>query len=81
MKVFFDDKKLVIITSTKPIHFDLPIEVNKALGCEIKFIISRNESLAEYATKNKISQPLFKHKHKHEKQQFEKEEVSYLLKV
>ena len=40
MGIYINDKKLLIITSPKPIRFALPIEVNKTLNHEIKFIIS-----------------------------------------
>ena len=48
MSVFFDNKKLLIITLPKSLHFNLPIEVNKILEHETKFTISHNESLGEY---------------------------------
>ena len=48
MKIYNDDyKNHVIITSTKTIHVDLPIEIN-----DIEFIKNRSESLAEYKIKN-----------------------------
>ena len=36
-----------------------------SLEHDIKFIISRNESLTEYTKKNEISQLLFKYQHGH----------------
>ena len=71
-KIFFDDKNHVII-SPKTIYFDLPKEFTKSLEHEIKSMITRNESLTEYTTKNEISQLLLKYldrndSHEHEKQ-------------
>ena len=68
MSIYFDDKKLVVIPSTKSISFDLPTEVKKIPEHEIKFIIGCNESLAECEIKNEISKLLFKYKHEHQKQ-------------
>ena len=56
------------MTSPKLIRFDISIEVNKSLEHEIRFITNRNESLAECAIKNEISQLLFKYKHEQDKQ-------------
>ena len=67
-KIFFDGKKVVIMTSPKLIRFDISTEVNKSLEHEIRFITNRNESLAECAIKNEISQLLFKYKHEQDKQ-------------
>ena len=53
MKSFFEDKKLVIISS-KTIRLNSLIEINKSIRHEIKSIISRNESLAEYEKKKKV---------------------------
>ena len=63
MGIYISDKKLVIITSPKTNCYYLPIEVNKSLQHEIKFIMSHNESLAENVTKKEISQLLLKYKH------------------
>ena len=52
VKSFFEDKKLVIISS-KTIRLNSLIEINKSIRHEIKSIISRNESLAEYEKKKK----------------------------
>ena len=43
MKIFFDDEKLIIISSKK-MRFDLHTKVIKSLKLEIKSIISCNES-------------------------------------
>ena len=53
MKSFFEDKKLVIISS-KTIRLNSLIEINKSIRHEIKSIISHNESLAEYEKKKKV---------------------------
>ena len=60
MRIYIDYINLVIIPLPKIIRVALPIKINKSLKRDIKFIISRNESLAEYTIKNKISQLLFK---------------------
>ena len=60
MRIYIDYINLVIIPLPKIIRVDLPIKIKKRLKRDIKFIISRNESLAEYTIKNKISQLLFK---------------------
>ena len=52
MGIYINDKMLLIIASLKSILFYLPIKVNKSLEHETKFIISRNECLAEYTIKN-----------------------------
>ena len=66
MGIYINDKKLLIIASPKSIRFALPIEVNKSLKHEIKFIISLNKLLAEYTIKSEISQLLFKYKHEND---------------
>ena len=68
MGIYGNDNSLVIIALSKSICSNLLIYVNKCLKHEIKSIISRSESLAEYRIKNEISQLLFKYKHEHEKQ-------------
>ena len=60
MRIYIDYINLVIIILPKTVSIDLPIKINKILKHDIKFIISRNESLAEYTIKNKIRQLLFK---------------------
>ena len=60
MKIFFEDKKLVLISS-KNIRFDFLIEIKKSQKHKIKSIIRRNESLAEYTMENEISQLFFKY--------------------
>ena len=52
MGVFTDGNKLVIITKPKSIRIDLPIKINESIEDHIKYIVSRNKSLAEYAIKN-----------------------------
>ena len=64
MRIFFDDKKLLIM-STKTIHFDASIEVNKSLKHEIKSIVSRRESSTEYTIKNEINQLMSRYKHEY----------------
>ena len=49
MGVYIDDNKLVIITKPRTIPIDLPIKINESLDYDIKFIIGRTESSAEYA--------------------------------
>ena len=73
MKIYIDDYKiLVIVVLPKTIRVDLPIKVKKSLKHEIKFIINLNESFAEYAIKNEISQLFFKYgyeyRHEHKKE-------------
>ena len=65
MGIYTDDENLVIIIA-KTVHVDLPIKINKSQNCNIKFIISHNESLVEYAIKYDISQILVKYGHEHE---------------
>ena len=60
MRIYIDYINLVIIILPKTVCIDLPIKINKILKHDIKFIINRNESLAEYTIKNKIRQLLFK---------------------
>ena len=43
MGVVINNKKFVIITETKTIHFDLPKDVNKNLKHENDFTIKHNE--------------------------------------
>ena len=54
MGVYIDGKKLVVITEPKPICINLLIKINKSLEHDIEFIVSRNEPVTEYTTKNKI---------------------------
>ena len=63
MKVFIKDFKLVIITKSRNIYFDLPKKAVVKLKHEIGFIIKHNEFLAEHISKNEISQLLPKYKH------------------
>ena len=49
-----DYKNLVIITLQKTTRVDLPIKINESVKNDIKFIISSNESVAEYKTENDI---------------------------
>ena len=49
MNIYIDDyKNLVIITSAKTIRANLSIKINESLKYDIKFIVSRNESLIQY---------------------------------
>ena len=48
MGVHIDNNRLVIITEPKSVRIDLPININKSLEHDIKFMVSRNESLTEY---------------------------------
>ena len=48
MRIYIDYVNLVIITLPKTICVALPIKTNKSLKRNVKFIISHNESLAEY---------------------------------
>ena len=49
MKIYIDNfKNIVIITSPKSTCLNLPIKINKYLKHDIEFIVSPNESLAEY---------------------------------
>ena len=59
------EKSMVLIREPKTFYFDFDLskEVDKNLKQEIKFIIKRNESLAENKIKNKIEPLLSKHKH------------------
>ena len=67
MGVFTDDNKLVIIVEPKTVRIDLPLNIDERLENDIKFNVSRNESLAKYAIKNEIRKLLFKYGHEHEK--------------
>ena len=58
MGVFFDENKFVIIEEPKIIIIDLHVQINESIENDIKYIVSRNESLADYATKNQIRQLL-----------------------
>ena len=52
MKIYVDDyEHLVIITSVKTIRVDFPTKINEVYN-DVKFIINRNEFLAEYILKN-----------------------------
>ena len=53
MGVIIKDNKVVIITESKAIHFDLPKD----------FIIKHNEFLVEHTIKNQILQLLTTYKH------------------
>ena len=62
MKIYIDEcKNLVIVVSPKTICVNLPIKISQNLEHDIKYIISCNESLAEYTMKNEISQLLFQY--------------------
>ena len=62
MKICIDEyKNFVIIISSKPIHNNLPIKINRSLEPDIKFIVSRKKSLTKYTIKNEIIQILFKY--------------------
>ena len=50
-----EDSKLVIITESNTIHFDLHKNVHKNLYHEIDSIIKHNEFLADHTIKNKSS--------------------------
>ena len=63
MGVAIGDNKLVVITESKTICFDLSKYVGKNLKDEIDFTIKHNEILAEHKIKNKISPLLFRYKH------------------
>ena len=63
MKIYIDDKNIVILTLPKSICINLTIKNNKSLEYDIKFIIGRNEFLSEFTIKNKIRQLLFKYGH------------------
>ena len=63
---------------------DLPKDVDKNLKYEIKFIIKRDESLAENKTKKEIEQLVLKHKlgnyiHEHRKQQKRINNINFFL--
>ena len=58
-----EDNKLVIITETKTVHFDLSEDVDNNLKYEIDFIIKDNQTLAEHIINFIISQLLSKNKH------------------
>ena len=80
MKIYIDNFKnlviiiIIIIISPKIICSDLPIKVNEILKHDIKFIISHNESFAEYTIRKKLRKLLFKCWDTHKK------ELSCLLK-
>ena len=67
MGVFFDENKLVIIEEPKTIHIDLHVKINENIENDIRYMVSRNESLADYAIKNQIRQLLFKYAYEHKK--------------
>ena len=71
MRICIHDGIIVMITSPKTIRVSTPIKINESPKRDFKFIISCNESLAEYTIKNKIGQLLFKYgyeyAHEHEK--------------
>ena len=72
MKINIDNyKNLMIVTSSKTICVNLLIKINQSLNHDIKFIISCNESLAEYTMKYKIILLLTKYEHELE--------ISYIL--
>ena len=54
MGVYIDGKKLVVITEPKSICINLLIKINESPEHDIEFIVSRNEPVTEYTTKNKI---------------------------
>ena len=62
MGVVIGDNKLVIITESKTICFDLSKYVGKNLKDEIDFTIKHNEILTQHKIKNKISPLLFRWK-------------------
>ena len=67
MGVFFDENKLVIIEEPKTIHIDLHVKINENIENDIRYMVNRNESLADYAIKNQIRQLLFKYGYEHKK--------------
>ena len=72
MKINIDNyKNLMIVTSSKTICVNLLIKINQSLNHDIKFIISCNESLAEYTIKYEIILLLTKYEHELE--------ISYIL--
>ena len=58
------EDNMVVIREPKTFHFqfDFPNDVGKNLKDEIEFIITHNESLAEYKIKKEIRQLLSKYK-------------------
>ena len=55
MNIYIDDyKNLVIITPAKTIRANLSIKINESLKYDVKFIVSRNESLIQNKIKNNI---------------------------
>ena len=54
MGVYNDGKKLVVITEPKSICINLLIKINKSPEHDIEFIVSRNEPVTEYTTKNNV---------------------------
>ena len=62
MGVHFRHTKFVIIVKRKIFDFDLPKDVDKNLTNEV-YLIKTHNILAEYITKDKITQLLSKYKH------------------
>ena len=59
----------------KAIRVNFPIKINESQKNHIKFIVSRNESLAECKIKNEICRLLYGHEYVYE----HKKELRYLL--
>ena len=66
MMIFFEDKKLSLVISSKTIRLDSSIGLNKSIGSQIKSIKSHNKSLAEYTIKSNITQLFFKYGHEND---------------
>ena len=66
MTIYTDNENTAMITTSKTIRVVLLIKINKNLKIDSRFIISCNESLAEYSIINKISQLLFQYWHEYE---------------
>ena len=58
-----DYKNLVMITLPKSICVDLSIKINNGIKHDVRFIISRNESLAKYEITKEICQLLCERKY------------------
>ena len=63
MESYSGGNKHVITTEPQTFHFDLAEKVDNDLKHNIDSIITYNEPLAEYSTKNEIWKSLYKYNH------------------
>ena len=74
MEGYSGDNKLVITTEPQAFHFDLAKKADNDLKHKIDSIITDNEPLAEFTTKNEILKSLYKYNHGNDIHEHRKQE-------